>query len=115
MSTFEYQKGPFNHPSELAKLFTQFVNDNLSRLTNSTDREEVKKGLILQFFVGAFPELTNINEGQKEGLTNEYNLMKDLDELIEYGVKHNLKRYGPQTGGSKKKKQVHKKKSRKLN
>jgi hypothetical protein len=79
-------------------------------LIGSTNREEVKKGLILQFFVGAFPELTNIIEHQKNGFVNEYNLMIDLDNTIDFGVEHNKLK---QHGGSKKKKQVHKKKSKK--
>ena len=65
---------PELHCPELPELFTEFVNNNLSKLLASTDRYKIKKGLILQFFVGAFPELTNLSEGQKNGLINEYNL-----------------------------------------
>ena len=100
---------PELHCPELPELFTEFVNNNLSKLLASTDREEVKKGLILQLFGGAFPELTNFIVEKKNGLINEYNLMKDLDATIKFSVEHNLEK----KGGSKKNKQVHKKKSRK--
>ena len=100
----------------LVESFTQFYKDNLNTLLHSTDREKVKKGLILQYFIGAFPELINFSvaeEGQKEGLINEYNLMKKFDTDVDFGVQHNIERLGKKTGGSKKKKQVHKKKSKK--
>ena len=108
MSEFEYEKGPFNYPpekpsSELVKLFTVFVNNNLTKYDKSTNRDEIKKGYILQLFVGAFPELTNLNEGTKNGLIAGYNKMTELDRFL----------YEVVSGGSKKKKQVHKKKSKK--
>ena len=111
---FEYETGPFNYPppkpsQELVVLFTEFVKENL--FTNSIKRDDVKKNYILQLFVGAFPELTNLSEGTKDGLTAGYNKMIELDNFIGGIVEMNLKKR--KTGGSKKRKQIHKKKSKK--
>ena len=116
-SQFQYQTSEFNYPPpkpsrRLVELFTEFVNNNLFKLGKSTNRDEVKKGLILQYFLGAFPELTDLNDGKKDGLIAMYNQMIELNSFIDFGVKHNLSRYGT-SGGSKKRKQVYKKKSNK--
>ena len=100
---------------ELAELFTEFVNNNLRTLLSSIDKEEVKKGLILQLFGGAFPDLTIDNKLDqskhilKSSLVSIYNKMDELNPLINYTLNVNIKK----TGGSKKRKQIHKKKSKK--
>ena len=122
-SQFQYQTNEFNYPpqkpsTQLVELFTEFVNNNLSELRKSTNRDKVKKGLILQYFVGAFPELTEkLDQSKyifKSSLISNYNKMDELNALIDYTLTVNISKQ-PKTGGSKKKKQVHKKKSKKLN
>jgi len=116
MNSFEYnnQGFSFHKPSkQLVELFTEFVKKNLFtlRLGDSIKRDDVKKNYILQLFVGAFPELTNLSEGTKDGLTAGYNKMIELDNFIDDIVEKNLRK--TKTGGSKKRKQVYKKKSNK--
>ena len=117
MSDFQYQRSQFNFKPcpELAELFTEFVNNIFkSKLSESIDRNDIKKELIFQYFLGAFPELTNFSPLKKEGLIREYNLMTDWDKFIDRRVEGNLLTQSKKTGGSKKNKQVHKKKSKKL-
>ena len=117
-SLFSRSKKPISSPNspppkpcpELAELFTKFVGDNLFKLIFTNEFDEYKKGVILQFFIGAFPELTSLDDKLRQKYIVEYNKFNLLDEKIRYNIQKST-----HMGGSKKRKQIHKKKFKKLN
>jgi hypothetical protein len=106
---------------ELKELLTQFYNENYSDLVQSEDPDKKKKGFVLRFFIGAFPELINLSEERKQSYITAYKdsiLQPHLDVLSNPYTAQMQGKTPNKKGGSKKKKQVYKnksKKSKKLN
>ena len=90
-------RNPFGTCPKLPKLFNEFYENKLVELANLPDLESKKKLFIFSLFIGAFPEIgSSIDPEIIEGF-----------KLIYTNFNVNQK------GGSKKRKQIHKKKSKK--